>query len=395
MIVIACMTEQPGPSAAKQRSNLPRTLAALLGGAWLGVVLTACAPSMPVFSGTDYQPILLTPELVRSLDQGGVTTTVPLPAHGPSSYEYTLAPGDLLAFTLWDHLSGSAGSNDAPGGDSPKATLIKIESNGTAYFTNAGAQPVAGKTIAEARQLVERALAKYYRRPQFTLEVQEFHGQPVTVSGAVAKPGVQYLTYVPLSLQTALEAAGGPLPAADLGTVQIVHRGGQRETVDLTALLYHGDTSQERILVAGDTLLVPENHRNRIFVMGEVMKPEAQYIPAGHLSLTEALNQAGGLNLLSSSAAHIYVIRGVISDTMLASAEARPAGSPPPVLPPASPPAIYQLDASSPTAFQLADQFDLKPRDIVYAGTAPVTQWQRFISQAIPTSFSTAAQVTH
>ncbi|MNE84157.1 hypothetical protein D3C80_1810320 [compost metagenome] len=44
---------------------------------------------------------------------------------------------------------------------------------------------------------------------------------------------------------------------------------------------------------------------------------------------------------------------------------------------------VFQLDAQSPTAFILAQRFNLQPQDVVYVGPAGVTRWNRFISQLL------------
>ncbi|MNZ94131.1 hypothetical protein D3C78_1132320 [compost metagenome] len=44
---------------------------------------------------------------------------------------------------------------------------------------------------------------------------------------------------------------------------------------------------------------------------------------------------------------------------------------------------VFQLDAQSPTAFILAQRFNLQPQDVVYVGPAGVTRWNRLISQLL------------
>jgi polysaccharide export outer membrane protein len=51
-------------------------------------------------------------------------------------------------------------------------------------------------------------------------------------------------------------------------------------------------------------------------------------------------------------------------------------------------PEIFQLNAESPDALILADQFPLQAHDTVFVGTAGVTQWSRVMNQILPGSFT-------
>jgi polysaccharide export outer membrane protein len=53
---------------------------------------------------------------------------------------------------------------------------------------------------------------------------------------------------------------------------------------------------------------------------------------------------------------------------------------------PAPPAKVFQLDARSPSAFALGDQFRVKPGDVVFVGAAGVTRWNRVLSQLLPSA---------
>jgi polysaccharide export outer membrane protein len=46
---------------------------------------------------------------------------------------------------------------------------------------------------------------------------------------------------------------------------------------------------------------------------------------------------------------------------------------------------VFQLDASVGTMLVLSTQFELKPMDIVYVTSAPMSRWNKVISQLLPT----------
>ncbi len=339
------------------------------------LLLAACTPGAAL-DGSDYAVIPITPQLIAAQQAAHAAT----PLHAPNekataavtAYRYPIGAGDTLSFRLIEGM----GLGDAASavGMSAQAVPIKVEADGQASFPLIGALPVAGKTPEQLRADLMIKLSRYFKEPRFELQVQDFHSRQVTLSGAVHTPGVQYLDYTPLTITRALERAGGAEPAADLAAATLIHANGTREQLDLLALLYKGDGSQQRLLQDGDTLLLAENHRNRVFLMGEAMKPGALYIKAGQLSLTEALNdpqspvrESQGPNTQTASIGNIYVIRGAIAEP----------GTPSQIR-------IYRLDSALPVAYAVADHFMLQPRDVIYISPSAITEWHRFLSQLLP-----------
>ncbi|HXG29836.1 MAG TPA: hypothetical protein VNJ47_13435, partial [Nevskiales bacterium] len=76
----------------------------------------------------------------------------------------------------------------------------------------------------------------------------------------------------------------------------------------------------------------------------------------------------------TANAGRIYVIRGFVDEAQ------NPGGSVHTRLEPV----IYQLNAKSVDALLLADQFPLKPRDVVFVSSATLVNWNRALAQIIP-----------
>jgi polysaccharide export outer membrane protein len=58
----------------------------------------------------------------------------------------------------------------------------------------------------------------------------------------------------------------------------------------------------------------------------------------------------------------MYVIRGALSGT----------------------PSVYHLDARSPVAMLLANQFELQPKDVVYVDATGLARFSRVLNQLLP-----------
>jgi len=223
---------------------------------------------------------------------------------------------------------------------------------------------VAGMTIEDLRTRISDKLARYVEEPQVDVNVIGYGSQRVTIAGAFMKTDPQPITAVPITLSQALGVATINTDAADLSGL-LLSRDGHDYRIDLDALNNSRAVLTDIYLKPGDRLFLPYNDRKEAYVIGEVNRPAALTFKTTDLTLTQVLGRAGGLNPSTSKGKAVYVIRG-IEDLETTRGT------------------IYQLDARSPDAFILADQFKVKAGDVVFVGPAGVTRWNRFLSQLLP-----------
>jgi polysaccharide export outer membrane protein len=307
----------------------------------------------------DFRVQPVTQELLTRLAVEAAAPRVrdPLAAEA-SSYDYRIAPFDVLMVTVWDHpeLTTPTGQYRPP-----EENGNRVSADGTIYYPHVGVVQVAGKTVAEVRKLLAERLHHVITNPQLDVRVVAFRGKRAQVTGEVVQPSTVPITDVPLRVQDAVALARGFTPEADWANVTL-SREGKAYRLDLQALYERGDVSQNWLLKDGDVVHVGDRSRNKVFVLGEVRQPQSRLMTRGRMTLAEALNETGGMDPVTANPGRIYVLRGDYEA-----------------------PSIYRLDASSPDALLLAAQFQLRPRDVVFVSTHKLSQWNRVIGQILPT----------
>lgn len=275
------------------------------------------------------------------------------------SYTYKVAPRDVLMVTVWNHpeLNNPAGqlSSDLAG--------RTVNDNGDFFYPYVGTIKAAGRTVSDIRAELARKLNSVLTEPQVDVSVLQYRGRKAFVVGKVEKPGPIPITDEPLFVTTLLTQAGGLKADADLSRA-VLNRKGVITNLDLYALYYKGDLSQNVLLQEGDILNVPERNQDKVFVLGEVLQPQSKLLPWGRYTLSDALGDSGGLNQVTARASQVYVLRAADSGR----------------------PEIWHLNASSPQALVLADNFELRARDVVFVDAAAVTRWSRVINQILPSA---------
>ena len=203
-----------------------------------------------------------------------------------ASAAYRLGPGDILDIIVFEVE------------DLSKPAVLSPD--GTVSLPLVGVVELAGLTCRQAAaRLRELYGNNLIRDPQIAVSVKEYHSQPVSVLGAVTRPGV-YQLRGPRRLSDVLALAEGLAP--DAGAEVTISRplpsgGEQSFTVATRGLLaLDGKAENNPWVEGGDTLRVSK--AGLVYVVGEVgraggfpVKDQDQMTVLKALSLAEGLKR--------------------------------------------------------------------------------------------------------
>ena len=91
--------------------------------------------------------------------------------------------------------------------------VVGVDGQGDIQVPLVGRVHVAGMTVQQAEQEVNKKLAVYVKKPQATIDVKELRSQPASVLGAVNQPGVHQVAGHKTLLEM-ISLAGGVRPDA-------------------------------------------------------------------------------------------------------------------------------------------------------------------------------------
>jgi polysaccharide export outer membrane protein len=214
---------------------------------------------------------------------------------------------------------------------------------------------IGGLTMAEAKQTIQSHYQKHIQDTEVFITYKDRIARKVELAGFVA------ISSVPVDgkirLFDVLSKAHIP-PDANLFKSYLI-REGALVPVDMNKLLKQGDMQQNIVMQGGDKIYIAEPSAASLMVMGEVGRERVISLPAGFMPLRQALAEAGGIPFTGDKS-YIQVIRGNIAR-----------------------PKIYTLNWEH-VIHLPNDSLLLMPGDIVYVAAKPITEWNRFISQLLP-----------
>ncbi len=228
---------------------------------------------------------------------------------------------------------------------------------GNIYLPILGAVTVKGLTLNEARNYIQSRYTAEISQVDVFIEYAERLHSKVELTGAVKVPEIPINGR--MRLYEVLALAGVP-PDSNL-FMSYVLREGCLLPVDLFQLMHEGDMCQNIVMRPNDKIFIAEPCAATITVLGEVGLSQVIPVPNGTISLREAIAAAGGIPFTGDKRC-ILVIRGNIVS-----------------------PKVYRL-AWEHVTYLPNQSLLLMPGDTVYISERPLTRWNRFIEQLLPSS---------
>ncbi len=200
------------------------------------------------------------------------------PLSVPVGADYVLGPGDELVIDYW--------------GTTAQHLQRSVDREGRVSIPEAGSLVVAGRTLGEVQQTIQKMLSSQLRGVTVDVSLGKLRTVRVYVVGDVKNPGAYDISSLSTAL-SALIAAGGPTETGSYRTVKHYRGKALVEEVDLYDLMLKGVSSSEVHLESGDSILVPTIGA-QVTVAGKVRRP-AIYELRREQTLDQILDLAGGV----------------------------------------------------------------------------------------------------
>ncbi|MDA3971223.1 MAG: polysaccharide biosynthesis/export family protein [Desulfobulbaceae bacterium] len=220
------------------------------------------------------------------------------------SLDYIVGRGDVL----FVNVNGRTELSSPETSGSGKVSGSRVDGSGSIRLPLVGSIHVAGMTLAQIQTRLEEVFSQYLKESWVVVEISEYRSHPLYLIGKFQSPGTYYMDR-PLTMINGLTMGGGMLDTANLRSARLI-RDGETLPVDIYQLLRQGSMEHNIWLQSGDTIYVPDDKNQNVFIFGAVSSPGAVPIPSGRFSLSQALASAG-FSGIKGNTEHVRIIRSL------------------------------------------------------------------------------------
>ena len=291
---------------------------------------------------------------------------------------YLVNPGDIIEVSIWEAspamlfgVAPAAAAFSASSGS--KASTLPEQMVGAEGYINvpfAGRIKVAGKTLQKIETDIVNALQGKANYPQVIVRMTRNTTSNVTVVGEVTQSTLLPITPRGERLLDAIAAAGGVKQPVNKITLQL-SRGQVVRDIALEKVIQ--DPKQNIKLYPGD--VVTAYYQPLSFTaLGATGKNDEINFEAQGVTLAQAIARVGGVQDARANASGVYVFRFESREAVGAEVMPKVANSEGKL------PIVYRLDMSDPTAFFVAQNFEVRNKDVLYVANASSVELQKFLN---------------
>jgi polysaccharide export outer membrane protein len=291
------------------------------------------------------------------------TVTISPLKEPPPSVDYIVGPNDMLFITVSGHPEYSPGVFAFLGtGVNYSGTQrgSRVDGSGNIQIPTLGLVRVSGLTLPQIQGHIQGLLMQYLQEPSVVVEVAEYKSHALYVLGQFKNTGVFYMDRPSNVLQGLALGGGYDLASANPKAARII-RDKKVLPVDVYELLMRADQTQNIWLKPGDTIFMPDNKNQVVFVFGAGKVGMSIPLPSSGLNLLQAIAIAG-LQEVGYHARRVFLIRSLS-------------------------PTRGQLMAVDVDMIIQGDALPLElcEGDVIYIPKSAMTSWNEAISELLPT----------
>jgi polysaccharide export outer membrane protein len=291
---------------------------------------------------------------------------------------YLVNPGDIIEVSIWEAspamlfgVAPAAAAFSASSGS--KASTLPEQMVGAEGYINvpfAGRIKVSGKNLQKIETDIVNALQGKANYPQVIVRMTRNTTSNVTVVGEVTQSTLLPITPRGERLLDAIAAAGGVRQPVNKITLQL-SRGQVVRDIALEKVIQ--DPKQNIKLYPGD--VVTAYYQPLSFTaLGATGKNDEINFEAQGVTLAQAIARVGGVQDARANASGVYVFRFESREAVGAEVTPKVANSDGKL------PIVYRLDMSDPTAFFVAQNFEIRNKDVLYVANASSVELQKFLN---------------
>ena len=267
---------------------------------------------------------------------------------------YKIGLGDQIKF------SNVLEDNQNSGGPKFVTRTIAVSDDGYINLFEIGRIKALNKTQAEVEDLIYGRFTELGLSPKFELILYGFKSQRIFVNGDNISPRTIPYTNSPIFLEDVLSQINIRRDIA-LDTKVSIIRNGKKYTISLLKTL-KGTRDKIRLFPNDRIYMSPLLYRKEsVLIVGETGAQRALPIDSAQRpTLSEIIFSGTVLSNVTSDFSQLYVIRKKSQSHT-----------------------AYHLDISNPARITLAGDFEMRPDDIIFVATQPLSLYSRTLSQIL------------